>query len=241
MYFSTAVFSDSAARQQRKKLLWALLASLLLHLLLLALLQQAIGTVGTVLPGSAASALLVKLRGADRQQAAVAPDAPAELPTSSVTPPAAVRELAANESEVLAATLGERRLAADVPPYLTQVLNTPQGPWYFSRSELTVPPALQDEPLLLPEDSGGAAPRAGKIVLRVFVGADGSVERVEVESSSLPPAFEKAAVAAFARLRFRPGEIEGVAVTSQTRFEVPLEGFETGSSHSTDRQGVGER
>lgn len=95
-------------------------------------------------------------------------NAPAELPTSSVTRPAAVRELAANESEVLAATLGERRLAADVPPYLTQVLNTPQGPWYFSRSELTVPPALQDEPLLLLEDSGGAAPRAGKIVLRVF-------------------------------------------------------------------------
>ena len=45
----------------------------------------------------------------------------------------------------------------------------------------------------------------------------------------------EAAVAAFSRLRFRPGEIQGVAVSSESRFEVAFNVREVGSSHATDR------
>ncbi len=214
----------------------ALLTSLLLHLLAVLLLQQAVGTAATGQPESAA--VRVTLRAADGQQAPVS--VAAELPTlpPADPPPAAARAPAA--SEALLATLGERRLAAYVPPYLATVLNVPQGAWYFSRAELSVPPQLQDEPLLQspPDAAGSAAPVTGKLVLRVFVGAAGAVERVEVASSSLPPAFEEAVVAAFSRVRFRPGEIEGVAVTSETHFELMFDAGELGRSHATDRAGI---
>ncbi len=233
-----AVFPGSSAEQeQRKRLLVALLTSLLLHLLAGLLLQQAVATAATGQPESAA--VLVTLRAAVGRQPPQAADAePPPLPPNA-GPPAVER--APETSEALLATLGERRLAAYVPPYLATILNVPQGSWYFSRAELSVPPQLQDEPLLqLPPDHGGAAPAAGKLLLRIFVGASGAVERVEVASSSLPPAFDEAAVAAFSRVHFRPGEIEGVAVTSETRFEVVFDGSELGRSHSTDR-GVGIR
>jgi len=231
-----AVFPGSSEEQeQRKRLLVALLTSLLLHLLAGLLLLQAVATAATGQPESAA--VLVTLRATVGRQPAQAAAAEPLPPTDG--PPAVER--APETSEALLATLGERRLAAYVPPYLATILNVPQGSWYFSRAELSVPPQLQDEPLLqLPPDHGGAAPAAGKLVLRIFVGASGAVEGVEVASSSLSPAFDEAAVAAFSRVHFRPGEIEGVAVTSETRFEVVFDGSELGRSHSTDR-GVGIR
>ena len=231
-----AVFPGSSAEQeQRKRLLAALLTSLLLHLLAGLLLQQAVATAATGQPESAT--VLVTLRATVGRQP---PQAAAAEPLPPTDGPSAV-ERAPETSEALLATLGGRRLAAYVPPYLATILNVPQGSWYFSRAELSVPPQLQDEPLLqLPPDHGGAAPAAGKLVLRIFVGASGAVERVEVASSSLPPAFDEAALAAFSRVHFRPGEIEGVAVTSETRFEVVFDGSELGRSHSTDR-GVGIR
>ncbi len=115
------------------------------------------------------------------------------------------------------------------------------GPWYFPRSELTVAPKLLDEPLIpQPEKPGTTGQRTGKVVLRVFVGAGGTVDRVEVAGSSLSADFDAAAAAAFARLRFSPGEIEGVAVNSETRFEIVSDGGETDGSHATDRVSVGD-
>ena len=53
-------------------------------------------------------------------------------------------------------------------------------------------------------------------------------------SSDPPSVFDEAAVAAFANLRFRPGEIEGVAVTSQTAFEVYFDDSESGRSADSE-------
>ncbi|MQM30527.1 MAG: hypothetical protein CRU78_08305 [Candidatus Accumulibacter phosphatis] len=139
------------------------------------------------------------------------------------------------------AARGQRLLAASVPPYPVQPLpaELSAGPRYFRRSELTVAAVPLDEPAIEPPgDSAGHALPGGKVVLRVFLAADGALDRVEVASSSLPPAYDQAAVAAFSRVRFRPGEIQGVAVSSESRFEVGFDDGDPGSSHASDRHGL---
>lgn len=181
-------------------------------------------------PASAASAASI---AAAAESGTMASGSKARLPTERVNessvPPASAERLAA---------LGQRLLAAYVPPYLAQPFAPERsaGPWYFRRAELSVGAMPLDEPSIEPPADGASnAPRAGKVVLRVFLAADGAVEGIEVASSSLPAAYGDAAVAAFSRLRFRPGEIEGVAVSSESRFEVAFDAFESGSSHATDR------
>jgi len=110
-------------------------------------------------------------------------------------------------------------------------------------ADLAAAPAVAavplDEPAIEPPgDSAGHALPGGKVVLRVFLAADGALDRVEVASSSLPPAYDQAAVAAFSRVRFRPGEIQGVAVSSESRFEVGFDDGDPGSSHASDRHGL---
>ena len=107
---------------------------------------------------------------------------------------------------------------------------------FFRRLELTVPPALKDEPLIdVPDEREVRGIRGGKLTLRLFVRSSGDVERVEIDNSSSPAAYEEAAVAAFLPLRFWPGEIDGVAVSSQVVFEVDFDTEAKGTSRSTDR------
>jgi len=152
--------------------------------------------------------------------------------------PAESRDAKPSPAVDLLVALGQRRLEANVPAYLSQpaVVHSLAGGWYFSRADLTVPPKLLNEPELPAAgmSAAGMAGRGGKVVLRVFVGADGAVDRVEVLKSNVSPAFEEAVVNAFSQVRFRPGEIEGVAVTSETRFEITFEGMDTDGSHATD-------
>jgi|CXWL01.1.fsa_nt_gi TonB family protein len=53
---------------------------------------------------------------------------------------------------------------------------------------------------------------SGKIVIKLWIAASGSVVKVEVESSSLPSMITKTAVEGFKRLRFEPGLRDGQAV-----------------------------
>lgn len=238
------------ALDQRKTLLWALAASLSLHLVALAMIEVAAGSAGARLAGSPPSALVATLLGPAGRDAAGETTSPGVLPAA---PAPAAEEGEAVETAPLAQdlrdrveVLGQRRLAAYLPPYLSEassetsseapalksLADSPLGPWYFPRSHLTRPAALQDEPqITAPPRAAGEAPASGKVVLRVFVGAGGAVERIDVASSTLPADYDAAAVAAFSRLRFRPGEIEGVAVTSEARFEIAFAAGEIGSSH----------
>ena len=61
---------------------------------------------------------------------------------------------------------------------------------------------------------------SGKIVLRLWINEFGSVAEVEIESSELPEAFSRTAVAAFKSLRFAPGERNGLPVGTLMRIEV---------------------
>lgn len=240
MFFLTSLVNGGAGlRERRPNLLPALAASLVLHLLLLSLIRLAGNPAGEGTPGrgTAAAGLALSVRVSQQAQQAShraplpvpALEGDAALPDAPALPPAP-------EEGVVAATLGHRRLAEYRPPYLAQaeVVASPPGGWYFPRAQLTVEPRLQDEPALdLPDSVAGGAPRAGKLVLRVFVGFGGAVDRVEISQSSLPTEYEEAAVAAFAAVRFRPGELEGVPVSSELRFEIAFDPSLSGSSHLT--------
>ncbi|MER2624325.1 MAG: TonB family protein [Accumulibacter sp.] len=251
MRFSTGAFTGRSAEQEQwRRLLWALAGSLLLHWGVWAVLRPGAGS-GAVGPGPAKSAVFVTLRGIARAAPALVIEAPVDATPAAAPDAPSVRvgepRLALSHESTesadaapLLATLGQRRLEAQLPPYLLAPSgDAAQGPWYFRRSELTVAPKLLDEPLIpQPEQPGAAGPRTGMLVLRVFVAAGGAVDRVEVASSSLPAVYDAAASAAFARLRFSPGEIEGVAVNSEARFEIVFDGGETDGSQATDRAGI---
>ena len=109
------------------------------------------------------------------------------------------------------------------------------SPRYFRRSELTRLPVLLGEPMFDAPDEAGKAPLGGRLLLRLFVGAGGELDRTEVESSASHPDFENAAIAAFRPLRFSPAQIDGVAVNSQVVFEIDFDSQARGSSRSSDR------
>jgi TonB family protein len=251
--FSIGAFAGRSAEQEQwRRLLWALAGSLLLHWGVWAVLRPGAGAVG---PGLGRSTVFATLRSTARAAPPAAIEAPVDEDTGGVprrpfgarwrigvaavagTGAGRIRPRGITARDVGPASAGG---AASALPGGALLLDAPQGPWYFRRSELTVAPKLLDEPLIAqPEKPGAAGPRTGKVVLRVFVSAGGAVDRVEVASSSLPAVFDAAASAAFAHLRFRPGEIEGVAVNSETRFEIVFDGSETDSSQATDRVSVG--
>lgn len=60
----------------------------------------------------------------------------------------------------------------------------------------------------------------GRVLLRLYVGEDGRVERIAVESGDPTGAFEAAARTAFGAARFLPGMKDGVAVKALLRIEV---------------------
>ncbi|TLD44581.1 MAG: hypothetical protein FAZ92_03131 [Accumulibacter sp.] len=245
-------------QERRSRLRWALIASLLLHLLLACLLE-ALPAVAGRRGAEPATAVLATLRVASAPAAAPTAEAAAASPTLPEVPAIAVQQPAADAADAaggvaasssperqvpavapaVLAAVGERRLVAELPPYLASVLALPPAAdtWYFPRRELTLPPVLQDEPLLRPPADSSPG-RGGRVLLRVLVAADGAVDRVEVLASSVPAGYGDAAVAAFAGLRFRPGEIEGVAVSSEARFTVDFDEAAAGSSHVSDRVGI---
>lgn len=231
-------------------LLWALCVSLLLHLSLLELRlasdrpANARGQSGVSLPltatllgsrqsaevepGSGALENAVELGGTGMEYS----ENPAE-PTGSQAFSAAHDSPLANG--LLRLPLPDLEKPVEIQEKPVPVV-IPASPAYFRRSELTLPPVLQDEPLIdAPEEAGNGKRKGGKLVLRLFVNANGAVDRVEIDSSSSPTAFEEAAVAAFLPLRFRPGEIDGVAVSSQVVFEIDYDRQAMGASRSSDR------
>ena len=93
------------------------------------------------------------------------------------------------------------------------------APVYYMTNQLTkrpqpTAPTELDPPALMPIVA------SGKIVLKLWISDLGEVSAVEIEKSEMPEAFSRQAVAAFKRLRFLPGERDGVRVGSIMRIEV---------------------
>ncbi|NLA68837.1 MAG: energy transducer TonB, partial [Gammaproteobacteria bacterium] len=77
------------------------------------------------------------------------------------------------------------------------------------------PPAYPSGPL--------AAGIGGRVVLKVLVGADGSVKQVEVESSEPAGVFDEATVEAVRQWRFEPMRRDGVPVEGWLRVPVDFD------------------
>ena len=220
--------------------LWlAVGASLLLHFFLLEVLslpERAVSGAGQGGGVPLTATLLGSKQGNISDQSApdLAVAEPSEAlvsakPESSVQPVAPV----VPSGPVGVPSVGAAPIAV-VPQSVTPVLLSPRDDVsYFRRSQLTVPPVLQGEPVLdAPPGQTVTLRKGDSVTLRLFVNANGSVERIEVENSTLPEAYEQQAVAAFLPMQFRPGEIEGVAVRSQVVFEVDFDNFLHGASRT---------
>lgn len=69
-------------------------------------------------------------------------------------------------------------------------------------------------------------PGSGRLVLILWIGATGVVEKVDLDQSSVDEPMASAIAAQFRATRFRPAEIDGAAVKSRMKVEVfvrPLE------------------
>lgn len=86
-------------------------------------------------------------------------------------------------------------------------------PPYYPLDALTRPPEAIDEygPEAHDTPEGKAGGRAS---VRLWVASTGEVDRVELLETNLPEILAQAAVAAFQRMRFRPGEIAGKPVAT---------------------------
>lgn len=136
---------------------------------------------------------------------------------SAASPPVH-SELQAAESRPVAnpapSPVGPRADAADLSPL--------PGALYYPTSLLTVRPqpvgeADLDPPQLRPIVA------SGKVRLTLWIKPSGEALKVAVEGTDLPQYFVDVAVAAFERLRFKPGELHGLRVGVVMRIEVTYE------------------
>jgi TonB family protein len=94
-----------------------------------------------------------------------------------------------------------------------------RAPTYYRTSELTKPPRPTSQPELdVPRSVARRV--SGKVVLKLWISELGNVDSVEVESSNLPETVSGTAAAAFRKLSFVPGEIDGRRVRTLMTIEV---------------------
>ena len=93
------------------------------------------------------------------------------------------------------------------------------APTFYSVDQLTKPPRPTSQPML---DVSKKIARSviGKVILKLWIDELGNVVSVEVEQSNLPALISNSAAAAFGKLRFEPGEIDGRSVGALMSIEV---------------------
>jgi periplasmic protein TonB len=93
------------------------------------------------------------------------------------------------------------------------------GEAYIPAEELDVRPLIMTH--VMPEYPADIISGArGRVVLRLFISADGTLDNVQVAHAEPRGVFDQAAVDAFARARFTPGKKAGEAVPSLLLIEV---------------------
>jgi TonB family protein len=174
----------------------ALAASVLGHVLLLGwpVPLSTGGDPGTARP--AASALRVSLNLMAEANAKPARDDGS--PANTAAPPAA----AAQSEQTKAAPPGEQGAQGAIPLH-----------GYYPAGRLSrMPVGIGSFDIQPP--AGGDTGIGGKMMIRVWINATGGIDSLRALSSDLPAAYAEAALAAFEKMRFEPGEIDGVQVQS---------------------------
>jgi hypothetical protein len=123
--------------------------------------------------------------------------------------------------DAAAAVTGEEPLPAPARSLGIDVLPI-TAPAYYSAAQLTKLPRATSAPRL---DVPQTAPAfgAGKLTLKVWINDRGGVDSVEVEAGDVPEEVAGSTAAAFGKLRFVPGEINGKPVGSLLKIEVTYE------------------
>jgi TonB family protein len=86
-------------------------------------------------------------------------------------------------------------------------------PSYYSARELNDMPIALSEPDLQQPAAPGAALK-GKVSIRLWLNESGEIDRIAAVQSDLPAEIEAMALAAFLKMRFRPGKIKDIPVKS---------------------------
>lgn len=145
----------------------------------------------------------------------------------SWTPSAPIRAVLVSETVAPSPYATEQvaqRKAGSPPATTTSADSTPRAllpqPRYYLTRELDVRPGIMTR--TEPEFPEAAARRflSGRVVVRLFIGDDGRVEKVDVVTAEPPGYFEEAAVSAFLSSRFSPGLKNGRPVNVQMTLEV---------------------
>ncbi len=101
-------------------------------------------------------------------------------------------------------------------------VSIPSKPYYFSAKDLTQKPLVArditpDLVLVAPDVPVQAA------ILQILINEYGDVDQVIMKDSLLPAAAQKTVVDEFAKVKFHPGERNGIPVKSQLMIEIMLE------------------
>ena len=205
-----------------QSVLRALAASLATHACLIALLGASVQGARVADPPAAARApqtLQASLRPALSQAAPMLP------PASS---PARLHDLSEAwlpSSKPVAAGIGAEQAPnpASSPARPLIPLKAPDLARYYLPREVDQPAApLEHAAMLYPED---ALKRriSGLVVMHVYIGSDGSIERTEVVRAEPPGVFEQAVREALEASRFRPALLGRAPVNSRITIEVPFD------------------
>ncbi|MFY9314462.1 MAG: energy transducer TonB [Burkholderiales bacterium] len=181
----------------RKRLAGAIVLSLLLHAG--ALVMHSPGT------GAGAQAVRAAPRALEIRMERGEPPAP-----KAEVAPAAVSAIPPPPSEP---ARPEGRLSRGL-----DLLPVPADP-YFTTDRLTKQPLATSQPsLFVPRQTARYV--SGRVVLKLWINEFGAVDEVEVERSDLPETVSSIAAAAFRKLQFVPGEVDGRPVGVLMRVEI---------------------
>lgn len=99
----------------------------------------------------------------------------------------------------------------------------PPKPYYFHLSELTEQPEVLVD---IDSDLGAIAQitQSQLAILNLLIDEEGEIDEVVMEDSLMSAAVQQLLKDAFLKTKFTPGKVAGLAVKSQLRIEVVLEG-----------------
>jgi len=122
--------------------------------------------------------------------------------------------------------------SAPQPPAVVDNVATPQhdgagllpieGDNFYPSVQLTERPVALAE-LALDYRAVGPIVGSGKMIMTLWITAQGEVEKAEIDESELPAPFAGPAIDAFKRMRFKPGELHGRSVGTVMKIELTLE------------------
>lgn len=175
-------------KPDRSPLPGSLLLSILLHLAMLSVLDRPIAGLSgpTNLP-----VLQIKLVSTSRAEGSSSPKTPAHR--------------ARRDAETPRATTSSTTPGGDLEEKEDAGLSR-----YHDVKELDVrPKILADIPIDPPELRD--EPAGGTLILKLWISANGDVDAVRAESTSLPDVFKESAIQSFKAAKFEPGKRKGIA------------------------------